>query len=206
MKKHFLQKTLALAALSSGLILTACNSGNDTPDASNTPEQSPAVTASAAPEESVAPDTPTPTPEPEEPVYELKEKTTLKDWEITVSKAKFVKSVKQSEYSEFVPDEGNKYLMISVSVTNNGKEEDSFLPSYIFNDDVYAKVYYGDGYEFSMTNLLAYDESLVDKKIQPLSKKKGKIAFEVPDSVAEGEEELVLKIISGEDSITYKLK
>ena len=38
------------------------------------------------------------------------------------------------------------------------------------------------------------------------SKKKGKIAFEVPDSVAEGEEELVLKIISGEDSITYKLK
>lgn len=209
MKKKLLQKTLTIATLSSALICTACG---PSPSPSTVPSQSPQASASPSPEASASPEatiTPEPvetvTPEPEEPVYALKDKTKLKDWEITVKKIEFVDSVKKSEYSGFMPAEGNKYLLISITATNNGTEEDSIFPSYIFNNDVYAKVYDGEENEYSITHLIGYDKTLVDVKIDPSSTKKGKIAFEVPAALEDTKEDLLLKIMSESESVTYKL-
>lgn len=203
MKKKVLQKTLAIATLSSALLCTACG-----PNAA--PSQSPQASASPSPEATITPEpeetvTPEPTPEPEEPVYALKDKTKIKDWEITVKKAEFVDSVKKSEYAAFMPSKGNKYLLISITATNNGKEEDAIFPSYIFNNDIYAKVYDGEENEYSITHLVGYDKTLVDVKIDPSATKKGKIAFEVPEALEDTKDDLLLKIMSEGESVTYKL-
>ena len=110
------------------------------------------------------------------------------------------------EYGTFSPDAGNKYLVVSISVTNNGKTADTFLPSFGMGDDVQAKLLYGDGYEFSSTQLLGYSKSLHDQTLNPLSTKEGDIAFEIPDSVASATDEIVLQFKAGNNSLNIKVR
>lgn len=136
----------------------------------------------------------------------LGESATLGDWEITVTNMELLDSIPNS-YGSFNPDSGNKFLVVSVTVTNNGKTADSFLPSFSFGEDVNAKVLYSDGYEFSATRLLAYDKDLHDKTLNPLSSVDGEIAFQVPEIVSSSTEEpLTLHFSAGKNSFDVKLR
>lgn len=130
----------------------------------------------------------------------------LKDWEISVTSMQIVDSI-AADYGQFSPDEeGSEYVQVFVTVNNNGKEADSFLPSFGIGDDVYAKMFYGDGYEFSASNLLAYSNDLHDSTIIPLSSKTGEIAFAVPELVATSADELLIQFNSGNDDVKFKLR
>lgn len=144
--------------------------------------------------------------ENQEEIFNINEVAVLKDWEIIVTDAKIVDSI-ASDYGSFSPKEdGNKYIQVFVSIENKGKTADNFLPSFGMGDDVKAKVNYGDGYEFSSTNLLGYSNELHDSTVNPLSSKTGEIAFDIPDSVASAEDALIIQFISGNDAVEFKIR
>lgn len=204
------KKVVALSVLALTLLVSACTETTaDSTDAESTPA---VVQDESTSSDAVATEKQTEQPEQEEEqavtetVYNLNDSAALKDWEISVTNMQIVDSI-AADYGSFSPDEsGNKYLQVFVTVTNNGKQADTFLPSYGFGDDVQAKVIYGDGYEFSSTYLLGYSNELHDSTINPLSSKTGEIAFEVPETVASSEDELVIQFISGSDVVKFKIR
>lgn len=151
-------------------------------------------------------DVPEETESKEEVVHSIGESVALNDWEIAITDVKVVESV-SSDYMKYEPkEEGNKYAQLFITVQNKGKESDRFLPSFGYNDDVFVKLFYGDGYEFSSTQLLGYSNDLHDSSINPLSSRSGEVVFEIPESVASASDEVIIKFISGEDSISFKIR
>ena len=130
---------------------------------------------------------------------------TISCWDITVSQMQILDAVSNG-YGQFEPDEGNKYLLISLSAANNGKESAKFLPSFSMSDDITAKLIYGDGYEFDQTNLIGYDRSMLDCVINPLSSAEGDIAFEIPNTVAESTDKMILEFSCGNDKLDFVLR
>ena len=144
--------------------------------------------------------------ETEEVVYNVGEVAQLKDWEITVTDIQIVDSI-AADYGSFNPnEEGNKYVQVFVAVENKGKQADHFLPSFGYGDDVSSKILYGDGYEFTATQLLGYSNDLHDSTVNPLSSQSGEIAFEIPETVASSTDELIISFISGSDVVNFKLR
>lgn len=139
-------------------------------------------------------------------VLSIGDEGSLKDWTIIVTNAEVTDSIKENDYYGFSPEEGNKYLAIDITATNNGKNAATFLPSYGLGDDISAKVLYQGDYEFSATNLLGYSKSIFDTSINPLSTKSGMVAFELPDSVASADEELILVISAGKTNLQFKVR
>lgn len=151
-------------------------------------------------------DVPEETESKEEVVHSIGESVALNDWEIAITDVKVVESV-SSDYMKYEPkEEGNKYAQLFITVQNKGKESDRFLPSFGYNDDVFVKLFYGDGYEFSSTQLLGYSNDLHDSSINPLSSRSGEVVFEIPESVASASDEVIIKFISGENSISFKIR
>lgn len=144
--------------------------------------------------------------EAEAEVLELGTEGTLKDWSITATGMSTTDSVSESEYSAFHPKDGNLYVMAEVTVKNQGKQADSFLPSLSYGDYVNTKLLYGDGYEFSSTNLLGYSKDLHSSYLNPLTSVDGEIAFELPVEVADSSEPLVLIFTAGEEKISFQLR
>lgn len=142
----------------------------------------------------------------EETVYNIGETAALKDWEITVTDMKIAESI-AADYGSFSPnDEGNKYVQVFVTATNNGKQAEDFLPLVGMGDDVNAKVVFGDGYEFVSTNLLGYGNDMHGSKVNPLSSQSGEIAFEVPEAVHASEDELQIHFLAGNDVVKFKIR
>lgn len=129
----------------------------------------------------------------------------LGDWTITVDNAQILDAVPDS-YGEFTPDEGNKYLLVSLTATNDGKEAGRFMPSFGLSDDMSAIVIYGEGYEFVQTQLMGYSKSMTNSTINPLSSKSGDLAFEVPNTVAESTEPIILKVTEDNGEIDFALR
>lgn len=172
------------------------DAASDDKDKSEDPEQAGDAGEQETPEE----------PEEEEKIYNIGETATLKDWDISVTDVQIVESI-AADYGSFSPDEeGNRYVQVFATITNNGKQAGSFLPMIGMGDDVSVKVLFGDGYEFASVNLLGYSNDLHDSKVNPLSSQTGEIAFDVPETVASSEEELLIQFNSGNDSVKFKLR
>lgn len=130
----------------------------------------------------------------------------LKDWSVTVTNVEIVDKIQQGEYFSFNPAEGHKYLRVDCTVTNNGTDAGRFLSTIAAAGHATAKILYQDTYEYSSTNLLGCTEELHDTSFNPLSTKEGIIAFEIPDSVASSDEELILVFKMGRKEIRYKIR
>ena len=130
---------------------------------------------------------------------------TIENWTITIDNVQTLATVPDG-YVEFNADDGSKYLLISLTASNEGKEAGRFMPSFGMADDIAAKILYGDGYEFTQTQLLGYSNSIMDSTINPLSSKTGDLAFELPDSVADSTEPLILQISAGSESINFSVR
>lgn len=148
---------------------------------------------------------------PEEPSDEenkplaIGESAELGTWSISVTGFEFSTKI-DNGYSYFEPDAGNQYGIVSVSVTNNGTQADSFLPSFGLGDDVSGKLLYNEEYEYSSTQLLGYDADLHDEFLNPLSSASGVIVFELPEVVVNGAESLTINFNAGVDSTSFALR
>ena len=144
--------------------------------------------------------------EENETIYNIGDSASLKDWEISVTDMQVVDSI-SAKYVSFSPDEdGNKFIQVFVTVVNNGKQADRFLPMVGFGDDVSTKIFFGDGYEFNSTNLLGYDNEMHDSTLNPLSSKSGEIVFEVPEAVSGSEDELLIQFKADSDTLKFKIR
>ena len=201
MKKKLLAILLA-GALSASFI--ACGNGNK--DTDTKPETSESSTESTTDEDSELTENESQPEESPETIYETGNSASLKDWTINVTDAQIVDSI-AADYGSFEPkEEGNKFIQVFVTVNNDGKQADRFLPCYSIGDDVNAKILYSDGYEFTATNLLGYSNDLHDSTINPLSSQTGEIAFEIPSTVAESTDELLIQFSSGNDTLKFKVR
>ena len=201
MKKKLLAILLA-GALSASFI--ACGNGNK--DTDTKPETSESSTESTTDEDSELTENESQPEESPETIYETGNSASLKDWTINVTDAQIVDSI-AADYGSFEPkEEGNKFIQVFVTVNNDGKQADRFLPSYSIVDDVNAKILYSDGYEFTATNLLGYSNDLHDSTINHLSSQTGEIAFEIPSTVAESTDELLIQFSSGNDTLKFKVR
>lgn len=186
------------------LLLSGCTSQK-----AASSEKQPASSAAQSSESKAEPEESVPEesePEPESGYLEMGTDGVLGDWGINVKSMEIVDSIPNGEYFSFTPEEGDSYLVVTVLVVNNGKKADSFLPSFGMGDDVSARLLYGDGYEFSATQLLAHDQELHDAHLNPLSSKEGIIAFDIPNAVASSEDEILLQLKAGREKLIYKIR
>lgn len=191
---------MAMLIFASAAVLSACG-GSATQEAEAT-TQAVETTESATEASTEAETTAAETTASEIPMGQT---ATIDCWDITVSQMQILDAVSNG-YGQFEPDEGNKYLLISLSAANNGKESAKFLPSFSMSDDITAKLIYGDGYEFDQTNLIGYDRSMLDCVVNPLSSAEGDIAFEIPNTVAESTDKMILEFSCGNDKLDFVLR
>ena len=196
--------SIILTSMIFAFVLSSCNANTPTTQTVNNNDESILTSSDAEPQTNT--ETDPLVNESENSNFTLNEASTLGDWEITVTGMEIVNSIQSSQYTEFRPDEGNKYIRVFVTISNNGKSADTFLPSYGIGDDIYTRLYFGDGYEFSSTNLLGYDSDLHDKHLNPLSSASGEIVFTVSDSVADSSDELIFSLISASNNVNYKIR
>lgn len=142
----------------------------------------------------------------EDKLLNLNEEGNLKDWSVVVTNVEILDTIIADEYFAYNADEGNKYLKVDCTVTNNGKKANNFLSSITLNDDVSAKLLYQTDYEYSATYLISHRDDLHDSVINPLANKSGIIVFSIPESVASSNEELILIFKVGNESIKFKVK
>ncbi|TGE39623.1 DUF4352 domain-containing protein [Desulfosporosinus fructosivorans] len=110
------------------------------------------------------------------------EKFKLKDWDVTLESFEFNKTVtNKRESMSSSTEDGNKYLILRLNVTNNGTKADGFIKTI---DGVSIKVVYNDKYEYKNTKTL-FDGDLANDWIQPLASNKGFTVIKVPDKVAD---------------------
>ncbi|GAA0135244.1 hypothetical protein YSY43_20840 [Paenibacillus sp. YSY-4.3] len=145
-----------------------------------------------------------PTKEPEEPkevAYKVGDKFKLGDWEVVLDSFEFNQKV-SDEYFSSSADEGNKFLILNYTVTNEGTQADNFT-SMIGGVDM--KAIFQDKYEYRYT-ITMIDKDLSKESIKPLSSKTGFVVMEVPDTVATSEDSLILKLEEDKDKATINLR
>lgn len=194
-----MKKKLILLGTCFTLLLTGCSS-----PAKNIAETVKNVTNNATP---TPVPTPTGTPAPKETKLSIGKKGSIGDWNIRVKKADIKTKIKNGQYRVFEPDKGEKFVSITATVHNGGKEKSSFLPRVGYKDKMLtATLYYKGKYKYQPLELLSYDKDLVGAQINPLTNKTGIIVFSVPKKVAKSKSKLTLKIGTSSENITYSLK
>ncbi|WP_018751809.1 DUF4352 domain-containing protein [Paenibacillus sanguinis] len=139
--------------------------------------------------------------ETEEVSLKVGDKFNLSDWEIVLNSFEFNQKVSDDYFSSSA-DEGNKLLILNYTVTNQGTEADSFTAMI---GGVEMKALFNDKYEYNYT-ITMIDKDLSNETVKPLASKTGFVVMEVPDTVAQSEDGLVLKLAQDEDKATITLR
>lgn len=194
MKKKYL--ALILGAMM--VLLAACGegtTGNTKPETTNVekPANDSQTTSSTIEEENAEETTNEPTEdvlaEPEEKAHKVGDTFELGDWEVVLESFEFDQKVSSDMFSSSA-DEGSKFIVLNFAVTNNGKEADHFTNMF---GGVNIKAMFKDDYEFK-ASITMLENDLSFSSIKPLSTKKGFVVIEVPDSVVESTDSLVLHL------------
>lgn len=199
MKKSY----LLVGSLIFCLSLTACSKENINPEETITPNP---TQLESSIEPTILP-TKIPTPEPTEiPKVSLEESATLNLWDITITNFRLVDNIQTSNYTIFKPEEGNKYIRVYTSITNKNNESKVFLPMVSYNNDVVVKLLHGTD-EYVSCKLVEYEKDLHDVSIEANSTITNKeIAFEIPTTIAESNDELLLSFTSNDETVIFKLR
>lgn len=208
-----MKKILFVLLVTSMLVFAGCSESNDKAASTDSEVKVSSDAVSDTHKEDTEGEEPTPDPEATQEteddkaeLLEIGEVSTLGDWSITVTGTEFTDKISTSEYTGFSAEEGNQYLVVSVTVENNGKEMKSFLPSFSLGDDVRTEVLYQDDIHYSASSMLGYDQDLHDSSLNPLSSKSGVVVFEMPTKAVETEESIKIVFSEGSKSVEYKIR
>ena len=125
---------------------------------------------------------------------------------VTAKSVGIQSKIRNGKFYVFKPEKGSKFVYVKITVRNNGKKQDTFLPRIGMSDTAnMARLYYKD-YEYKPTDLLSYKQDLLDTKIDPLKSKTGIIVFELPKKIANKTNKMTLKIGTDNETIVYSLK
>lgn len=209
-----MKKQALLLFTCTALLMTGCASTTPTTGSTSTSDSSISSEAPAAPATTAASNDAAAagaaadsTAAPEAAELKLGKKATIGDWKVCAKKVSSPKKIKNGSYRYFQPSKGNSFIIVDMSVRNNGKKEAEFLPRVGLKDEtVFVKLMYKDGYEYSPTELLSYDKDLAMEKIKPLKTKNGILAFDVPKKVGKAKKDLKLVFTLNDTTVTYSLK
>ncbi|WP_036672012.1 DUF4352 domain-containing protein [Paenibacillus sp. HGF5] len=172
------------------LVISACGNNTTSSDSPQQNEQSVDAAGETVKEEpSKEAATEPAKEEPKEVSNKPGEKFTLGDWEVVLDSFEFDQKVSADMFSSSA-DEGNKFLILNYTVTNNGKEAKDFTS---IIGGVSMKAIFKEEYEYNYT-VTMIDGDLGTGSIKPLATKSGFVVIEVPDSVADSKESLVVKL------------
>ncbi len=146
-------------------------------------------------------DSPTPSPDPDSV-----QSDTIGVWEITLDDHYFTDSISINDFMSFTADEGDQYLVVDLTVSNTGKQAETFLPSVYFDTDLQAYLYYDEDYEFSASKLMGLTDDLHDRFFNPLITKSGIIVFAIPESIIDDEKPLELTFSMGDESVSFDIR
>ncbi|MGG4096813.1 DUF4352 domain-containing protein [Paenibacillus lautus] len=175
------------------LVISACGNNPTSSDSAKQDESVNAVGETVKDEPSkeatTEPAKEEPKKEPKEASNKPGEKFTLGDWEVVLDSFEFDQKVSADMFSSSA-DEGNKFLILNYTVTNNGKEAKDFTS---IIGGVNMKAIFKEEYEYNYT-VTMIDGDLGTGSIKPLATKSGFVVIEVPDGVADSKESLVIKL------------
>lgn len=126
------------------------------------------------------------------------------DWTICVNSIEFTKRYEYSQFLYAEAEEGQQYLRMNLSITNNGTGNREFLPYLDLGSGVSAKLKYKDEYTYSLV-FNYFEDELYGKSVPALATQTGYIQFKVPDTVAEDAANAKVIFKDGNDSVTYML-
>lgn len=135
------------------------------------------------------------------------EEVEIGDWIATMTGYSF-----EDEWSDgfltYSAGDGNKYLLVDLTVTNNGTKADTFVTKYYaYDGDIEAKIYYQDKYEYNINNFMgSVGDDLSSLSIKPLETKEGSLIFKVPDAVASEDGSVTMELTLNKDTYNFKIK
>lgn len=135
------------------------------------------------------------------------EEVEIGDWVATMTGYSF-----EDEWSDgfltYSADDGNKYLLVDLTVTNNGTKANTFVTKYYaYDGDIKAKIYYQDKYEYNINNFMgSVGDDLSSLSIKPLETKEGSLIFKVPDAVASEDGSVTMELTRNKDTYNFQIK
>lgn len=135
------------------------------------------------------------------------EEVEIGDWVATMTGYSF-----EDEWSDgfltYSAGDGNKYLLVDLTVTNNGTKADTFVTKYYaYDGDIEAKIYYQDKYEYNINNFMgSVGDDLSSLSIKPLETKEGSLIFKVPDAVASEDGSVTMELTLNKDVYNFQIK
>ncbi|GJM70621.1 hypothetical protein HMSSN036_28370 [Paenibacillus macerans] len=197
--------SLGVLLLALLLLVTACGGAASTSSGTqnaNTSVKDQGTAENVNNEQKGEADTAEPAKEPEKEVaYKVGDKFKLGNWEVVLDSFEFNQKV-SDEYFSSSADEGNKFLILNYTVSNEGTEADNFTSMI---GGVEMKAIFKDKYEYKYT-ITMIDKDLSNESIKPLSSKTGFVVMEVPDEVAKSKDGLILKLAKDKDKATINLR
>lgn len=199
--------SLGVLLLALLLLVTACGGAASTSSGTqnaNTSVKDQGTAENVNNEQKGEADTAEPAKEPEkqeEAAYKVGDKFKLGNWEVVLDSFEFNQKV-SDEYFSSSADEGNKFLILNYTVSNEGTEADNFTSMI---GGVEMKAIFKDKYEYKYT-ITMIDKDLSNESIKPLSSKTGFVVMEVPDEVAKSKDGLILKLAKDKDKATINLR
>lgn len=207
-----MKKLIVLFTTCTALVFTGCGLGSSTDSTTTTSTTSSNILSNSSSDSTASQTTQSTTapaessPEPEETTQALGKKATIGDWKINAKSVSVKKQIPNGKYQYFKPSKGNSFVVVSMSVSNQGTEEAEFLPRVGYKDTMSTAALYYEDEEFQATELFAYDKDIATLKVKPSATKKGILVFDVPKKAAKKLKNLKLKFSAqGQDAI-YELK
>ncbi|WP_010272906.1 DUF4352 domain-containing protein [Paenibacillus senegalensis] len=129
--------------------------------------------------------------------YAVGEMFNIDEWDVTLDSFEFEQKV-SGEFVSSSADEGNKFLILNLTVTNKGTSSRSFIEMF---GGISIKAIYDEKYEYS-NSITLIDGDLAGESVAPLAKLSGFTVLEMPDQVVEATEGLKLQFkYEGEEII-----
>lgn len=135
------------------------------------------------------------------------EEVEVGDWIATMTGYSF-----EDEWSDgfltYSSGDGNKYLLVDLTVTNNGTKANTFVTKYYaYDGDIKAKIYYQDKYEYQINNFMgSVGDDLSSLSIKPLETKEGSLIFKVPDAVASEDGSVTMELTLNKDTYKFQIR
>ena len=129
----------------------------------------------------------------------------IDNWDITYKGYEVQDYIKTGIITGFEPVDGSSYLVVNLAVKNIDTKIHTFLPSLYFGAVLDVKIIYNE-YEYTHSTLIGYEEDLTNEEINPLITVNGILAFEIPESITESKDPLILRFFIDDEQIDFTVE
>lgn len=133
--------------------------------------------------------------------YAVGDTFSINEWDVTLDSFEFDQKVSEEFFSSSA-DEGNKFLILNLTVNNKGTSSRSFIEMF---GGISIKAIYDEKYEYSNTITLI-DGDLANENVAPLASLSGFTVLEMPDQVVEATEGLKLQFKYNNEEIIVPIR